>query len=64
MRDEQIINAVVEYCTNARITAERLMGEEPESEEYYAGKADAYMNVQALILDCVRGESDEGSCSV
>lgn len=56
MRDEQIINAVVEYCTNARITAERLMGEEPESEEYYAGKADTYMNVQALISRLLEGE--------
>lgn len=49
MTDEKIINAIVEYCTNARITAERLMDEEPDNEEYYAGKADAYMNVQILV---------------
>lgn len=56
MRDEQVINAVVEYATNARITAERMMADEPHNEEYHAGKADAYMNVIVYIQRLLEGE--------
>lgn len=58
MSDEKIINAIVEYCTNARITAERLMDEEPDNEEYYAGKADAYTNVRLLVRRLLEGERE------
>jgi hypothetical protein len=56
MKDEKIIEAVVEFVVNARNTAERLMDEEPHNEEYYAGKADAYMNVHALISRLLEGD--------
>lgn len=56
MRDDQVINAIVEYVTNARISAERMMTEDPDNEEYYAGKADAYLNVQVTIMCVLKGE--------
>lgn len=58
MKYEKIINAVVEFVVNAYNTAERLAEQEPQNEEYNAGKADAYMNVHALISRLLEGEKE------